>query len=336
MMRAEEKTRMVCLLLSLALAVGTGCLIEGGSGSDDPDDPLIGDDGGSGGGDGELPPTPVERALFILSATDIRTEGWQTRYAGYDVFVVSAGMSASDVALVRDEFPDCRLLAYTNAQDVPIGLHSSNSYYQALEAAFDSSLCIRDLDTDKVVRIYGAVPGVPGAGTPAYVMDRDSADALVAFLRDVTMPTGWDGLYVDQCTQTWANWRLDALTELTGNFDINHDGMGDRLPSVRTQYETWRPYFTERLREELGSDVVIIGNSGGALADPSLNGITLEGVGSRFTVEEAELALSGARAATGHPFLAVLWATTVESETPSLELAGSLDGVHYGELDELE
>jgi hypothetical protein len=296
-----------------------------------------------GGGDKDLgdklgvdppeDPIPTETAFYLLQPYHLRAADWPGRFAGTDVFVANASMSSDDLAVLRASFPEARLLAYTSAQDVPIGLFPANPYFQELDAAFDSSLCIRNLATGNVVRIYGAVEGDPSAGLPAWVPREESIEALVGFHRDVTMSRDWDGLYVDQCNAAYPNWRIDVLLDVAPSFDFNGDGLGDLPGRLRTEYALWRPVLTQRLREELGDDVVLVANSGGALEDAALNGITLEGVGSRFEPAVAEAALAGARAATTHPFLAVLWATTPESEVPSRDLALALEGVHFGVID---
>ncbi len=302
------------------------------------------DPGGSsgGGGDDKLPPDdgtdpPVEgQAFFILQGTHLRSDEWPEAFADYDVLVTTPSLGADDVAGIRADLPGVRLLAYTNVQDMPLGLHSANAYWRGLEAVFDSSLCIRNLSTGNVVRIYGADPEDLSVGTPAYIMSREAADVLVAFHRDVTMTAGWDGMYVDQCTALYPSWKVSQLLDITTNFDIDDDGFGDLPASLLAQHETWRPYFTQRLREELGEAAVIVGNSGGPLADAALNGITLEGVGARFTVAEAGAYLDEAEAATSRPFLAILWATTAESEAPSRELADARESVHFGVIESVD
>ncbi len=323
------------LLLTVFLSVG-GCLTLPEPGTDPPPGAKAADSTDGGEDDPPVDPPPAvdpPRAFHFLQSTHLWSPDWPEAYAEYDVFVANPSLTADNLATIRADIPGAMCLASGSAQDVPIHVYPNNPYFAALDAAFDSSLCIRNLTTGDVVRIYGAEPGDPGAGIPAFIVRKESADALVAFHRDVTMAAGWDGLYVDMCTGAYPNWKLEDLLEIAPNFDIDDDGVGDHTADLHIQYGTWRPYFTQRLREELGSQVVIVGNSGGPLADAALNGITLEGVGSRFTIAEARSALDGAEAAAWAPFLAVLWATTPESEQPSLDLAAEREGVHFGRVE---
>ena len=99
---------------------------------------------------------------------------------------------------------------------------------------------------------------------------------------------------------------------------------------IQDIYRTWRPYYTEQLRAAIGEDLLLVGNSGGPLVDPHLNGITLEGVGDRFEVLTARGYFHDQAAVSHSPFMAVAWATTVASEAPSWELAPEVPGLHYG------
>ena len=116
-------------------------------------------------------------------------------------------------------------------------------------------------------------------------------------------------------------------------FDCDGDGIADSIGKVEAQYAQYRPVFTQRLRQELGTAKILVGNAGGPLGDPSLHGITLEGVGVRFTVEQARGYLAEQEGLGFAPFTAVLWATTDPSRVPSRELAAEFHGAHFGVLD---
>ena len=64
---------------------------------------------------------------------------------------------------------------------------------------------------------------------------------------------GWDGVYLDQCTEVFPESRKRLLERITTRFDVDGDGVADDLATLDLQYETWRPYFTARLREELAA-----------------------------------------------------------------------------------
>jgi hypothetical protein len=201
-------------------------------------------------------------------------------------------------------------------QDIPLGFYAGNPYYDALAAVFDSSLRVIDLATGDMVRQQGAT-AVPGSGTPHYIVQQSTAEILVAFTRDVMLVKDFDGLYIDQSNGRYPPWRRVMLEALTGGFDTNGDGAPETVAAAELQYETWRPYFTARLREEIGPDRIVIANSGGALGDPNLNGITLEGVGSRFTTAQGTTYLLEQKAVGQAPFFGVLWGTVPDSVEPS-------------------
>lgn len=274
-------------------------------------------------------PESVPEAYFILHAADVRAEDWPQAYERYDLLVCSPSIPAETVARIRADLPEAVLLAYWNSQDLPLGNHTGNPYWDAFEAVFDSSLCLTNLDTGGMVRVQG-YDGTPGSGLPQYVFRPEIIEIVVAFHRDVTMAAGWDGMYLDQTNAVYPNWRRATVLAQTTNFDVDGDGLADRIDDVAAQWAANRPLYTQRLREVLGGSVCLVANSGGALGDPALNGITLEGVGSRFTADEGRSHLIGQRAVSMAPFTAVLWATTPESSEPSRLVAEEFPGVHWG------
>lgn len=300
-----------------------------GPASEDPKDGIdVGDEIGPGGID---VPEDAKRAYFVLHAEELRTPEWPSAYLDYDLFVCSAGITMADFQTIRDGVPGATLLAYTNLQDIAIG-PTENPYYEELNAVFDSSLCVTDLHTGNVVRVYGRDPDIPGSGVPSWIVGRRSADILAAFHRDVTMPMGWDGLYVDNCIKVYPNWRKQRIDEQTDSIDVDDDGIPDSWDQVDAIYEAWRPYFTERLRTLLGSSAILVGNAGGPLGDPNLNGITLESVGTRFTVSQARQYFTGQSVLATLPHVNVAWIVVPGDVAPTLSLAQELNDVWVGEV----
>jgi hypothetical protein len=313
--------------LAVTLLWGLGCLSMPDFRTDD-DDPGGGDgkveDGGGGG-------TAVDRAYFLLQGSDLRSPDWPDAWADYDLFVCNPSLPAADVALIREDVPGATVLAYTNVADIRWDPEADNPYYQALTAVFEESYLLHDTATGEIVRIQG-YDGTPGSGLPMWVVRPPSADVLADFHRDVTMQAGWDGLYVDQCTPTVPPWRQDAILAQTTQFDYDGDGVSDRMVDLVAAFEAGRPYFTARLRDLLGDEVVLVGNAGGGVADGSLNGITLEGAGERFTEAEARAILLDARAVAHAPWKAAVWVVEEGNVEVSLRLAEEISGVHYGEV----
>ncbi len=312
--------------LCLAALAAAGCVGQPPSAPGSGDDP--GGDPKDSLGDPEPDPA-LPSAYFTLEVIDLLDESWPDDYAAYDVFVCNPSMPGTRVAQARADRPDATFLAYTNVADLHIRNFPGNPYWDLMEATFDSTRCVIDLDTGHVVRIHGH-DGTPGSGVPYFVMQQEPADILVAFHRDVTMAAGFDGLYLDNCTRNMPNWRYEDLLESSSSLDLDGDGTADDATAAPGLYFTWRAYYTQRLREELGEGVLLVGNSGGALADPALNGITLEGVGDRFDVEEARSHFEGQEAVSVAPFLGVAWVTTPDSEAPTRAFVPEYPGLRYG------
>ena len=338
-MRLENLRVVPALVMALSLSFTPGCLSVPDIGTDDPakeqEDPGGGsggggDDGGSGGGgdSGGNPAELAQRAYFVLQGSDLRSDDWPDAFAEYDVFVCNPSLDASQIATIRADFPDAVLLAYTNAQDMQWNPSTENPYLQALAAAIDESMLLRDLETGQVLRIQG-YDGTPGSGIPMWVPQTNSVDALVQFHVDQTMQVDWDGLYVDQCNAEMPNWRSNAVLEQSSQFDFDGDGFPDRIADLKLAYANGRTYLTSQLRAAF-PDAVIVGNSGGALLDPALNGITLEGAGDRFSELEARTILEEAASVARGPWTAVLWVTTQESVEVTAEISEDTDGVYFG------
>ena len=289
----------------------------------DPDD--------SSGPDDIEVPDEFASAYFILHASDTRTPEWPEAYRDYDVLVCSAGISSTDFQTIRAGLPGATLLASTNLQDMFFG-PPSNPYYQELRAVFDSTLCITDLHTGNVVRVFGWDPDIPGSGIPGWIVGQESAEILAKFHRDVTMPTGWDGLYIDNCTRVVPNWRKNIVNTQTDSFDVDSDGVADTWAEVDALYATWRPFFTEHLRVLLGSTAVLVGNAGGPLGDFSLNGICLESVGSRFTVPQARQYFGDQHVVSRSPKTNIAWVIHPEDLAPTISLAQEIPALWVGDV----
>jgi hypothetical protein len=317
---------MGAALFFAALFSATGCetvsVRDSRGAADDP--------AASGPEDGSV--SSEKRAYYMLHNDDISGPGWEARLAGYEVFVCDPSFDNRKLQRIRTAIPKARLLAATSAQDALIDRFQENAYFRALAVRFDSTLCIRDLVTGNVVRIYQREQST--AAVPAFVMRRESADALVAFHRDITMEVGWDGLYVDMLTNEWSVSRKRRLEEITTTYDIDNDGVADTLYDLDRTYETWRPYFTQQLRDALGATTILIGNAGGRLADPALNGITLEKVGERFSLHQARWYFMIQKLYSDYPPLSIGWVFDAPHEGATLQLARELDWVHFGQIDE--
>lgn len=275
-------------------------------------------------------PPPVEeevdQAFFILQQHHLQESGWPSDYAHYRLFVCNPSLPQEDVDRVRADVPGAKLIAYTSAMDVPIDSFPESPYFAALAEAFPQSYCIRDLNTGNVVHVFGHGTDYAVA---SYIPREPSIQALVNFHANVTMQVSWDGFYVDQCNAAYPNHRKNTLLSITDRFDVDANNIPDSMELLVVRYAEGRPLLTQKLRERFPAKI-IVANSGGALGDPALNGLCLEGVGDRFTIEQARTILSQQRAVSRAPFHAVLWNTSEPSEDPSWILAEEQDGVYFG------
>jgi hypothetical protein len=283
--------------------------------------------------DPEFEEVPLEskRAYHILQHGDLTDPTWPGEFRNYRVFMCNPSFEARHIDQIHADIPRSLCFAAVSAQDAALGLFPDNPYWEAFEAAFDTSLCIRNLATGNVVRLYGYDPDNPDAEAyPAFVMRRRSADALAAFHRDVTMQAGWDGLYIDMFTARWQPWKKALLESVAPSYDIDDDGLADNRTKIDQLYTTWLPYFTQRLRNMLGRDVILIGNTDGLVNNRQLNGISLENVGPRHSINAARWYIMSQLVMSDRPLFSIVWAIREESERPSLQLAQELDWVYLG------
>jgi hypothetical protein len=263
------------------------------------------------------------RAFFIVNRAQLESAAWPEQYVAYGLFVCDPAMGPEDFQTIRTVFPDAIVLAYANAQNARIAM-SDSPYWQAFTAAFDSALCIRNLETGSVVRLH--------QGLPSFVLRHESIEALVAFHRDVTMSLNVDGIYMDQVTLGYPEWKRVLLLQMAPLFDIDDDGVADDLARLDATYAAWKPHFLQRLREEVGDLAVVLANTNGPLGHPGLNGMTIENVHFRFTVEEAAAWITQQHAVSWLPRYNVLWAIHGSSRAPSEALAACLPNTLVGDL----
>ena len=142
-------------------------------------------------------------------------------------------------------------------------------------------------------------------GLASYVLMKSSADVIVDFIVDWAEKYNFDGFYLDNqfSSASFAQYNPTG----GGSIDVNGDGTADSIADIIAQYTNWRPYFTQRLRERM-PNTIIIGNSGGPLSDPAMNGLSLE----MEYCKEVQMCIDifEAQKAVGiSPPLSILWLT---------------------------
>ena len=189
-------------------------------------------------------------------------------------------------------------------------------------SAFDAPTCAPDafdralaeiVDPGWAIhRLHASSSSVPicwyGFG-PLHVHSKTSTAALVPFLARWVEENGFDGLYIDEFFQEFpGKTYLGKYPEGT-LFDADGDGRADSVAEIEAMYVRNAPRFSFALRNALGNTslgehALLIANTGGALVDAALNGITIEACD-----DEAQCAeWFAAQAAVAHaPPLSVMW-----------------------------
>ena len=103
------------------------------------------------------------------------------------------------------------------------------------------------------------------------------------------------------------------------HYDCDGDGKPNTDEELQTQWKSWRPYLVAQVRAALGPDAILIGNTGGAMSLPGLNGITIE---MEWCGTDAELcldAVEGSRAVAHQPCVDVFWLTQAQAVPPRVQ-----------------
>lgn len=277
-------------------------------------------------------------AFLILNQTDVEEAWWPYRKFHFSHWVCSGVISQpladpqafDSLATVTGSTK----LVYIGARPIPLrngvgAVGAAATYYNALNAAVDSIMCLWDMDADTMI-VYA------NDGGGSYIPYPEIIDSLVAFHSAYTMANAeWDGIYVDECTATPPS---GLQTQLAGITNWSCDGdtsTAETWNDLLAQWAAYRPTLTAALRQMAGSSKIIVGNSGGALNDPYLNGITLEDVGTRFTLAQAASHFRAQRAASKYkPFLGIAWAadTSATNINACLAVTDSVPGVIFGHI----
>lgn len=142
---------------------------------------------------------------------------------------------------------------------------------------FDHALAVTDLETGYPLCVANNGNASGLYNVAGYVVTPAAAEQLAAFHKDVTMALPWDGLYVDEFDAAFPPSWISTFADQSSAYDINNDGIADTLGDLQAQYAAFKPYFSQKLREAIGEDKLLIANSGtNVLGDASLNGITIE------------------------------------------------------------
>ena len=289
---------------------------------------------------GQPTPWPVSRghAYYKLTAADLANTSWPAGFEHYSLFIAVPDLSATELAKVKATVPGAKVLAYSDMSWVYVGAGCSEGN-RNFSAYFKPQWAITDLRTGLPVCPFGAAatpldPSPKLTPVAAAVLMQESADALVAYHREVTLAAPYDGLYVDDFEYAFpASWATNVVNVTNGAFDTDGDGLPDSLASLQAQYSAWKPYYSAQLRQLLGSRLLLANTGSPSASDAALDGQTIEFewcTASRGGVRACVDELNGqhatsraAGAAAGRTALSVMWLTDAKAlpaETQCSEL----------------
>ena len=280
------------------------------------------------------------KAFYILFAPDIDDPGFGAKYAAYrgGAFIVNPqNGTRAHTDKVRREVPGSTVLLYFDFNHAPLksagGCATGHpmgdrpnrdcsiypcgdgNYTLGLQALWKEEWRLRKINKHVLKKdTFEAICTYPGPW--GYVWQRDSADAVAAYLAGVVKDAGFDGIYLDGRVNGHIYSHILAMFPKDAAIDADGDGKADTVDEIQAQYDAWAQYATFALRRELGDDAdayVIISNSAGPLSDPMLNGISVEAESCKdhaqcLTALKAQEAVAYA----GNP-LSVLWLTHSEA-----------------------
>jgi hypothetical protein len=83
--------------------------------------------------------------------------------------------------------------------------------------------------------------------------------------------------HMEDCTHRHVNGVVSRPPGCESNFAIDVTGANSSIADLQAQYAAWRPYYTAKLRAAMGPSKILIANAPApSVADPALNGITIE------------------------------------------------------------
>jgi hypothetical protein len=278
-------------------------------------------------------------AYYILFDYDVEAPSWPKGFEQYSLFVASPqNMTSTLVDKVRRTIPGSKVVLYWDSQDVPIrhgcssghvmgdkpGRNCSTSYRcgkgkwtDEINKVFESRLALRQLHDDgRDPTVICTYPGLA-----RYVPCRESVEIVTKLITRWVTETAFDGVYLDMSLRSslYATVAREQLPQF-GKVDANGDSRPDSLDDIIDQYVAWRPVLSHELRTRLPSHI-IIGNSAGALSDPSFSGLTIEmeACTDLSRCADALVAQHEASSALSAPQNSIMWLTHAESVPPKVQ-----------------
>ena len=258
----------------------------------------------------------MNRAFFIATGAHARLdlEERKALFGNMSLIVCTPEIGDTYILAIREAAaPGARILAY-DCSLMWQAMTFKSPYWQAKQAAVNPTVYPEALS--------------PPYPYPFYRLDAHTAHRLADFHVAVTMDKGvrghdgFDGLYFDLHNHRMAEQKYAILREAIG---------ARKAKEFHLDWTEGKLVLTSILRQRLGPDVILIANTGGGSVDPALNGITLEGVGDRFSAVSSLGMFMAHRMNNPHEPIGVCWKTTMASEATSDSLA-SIPWIYTGTM----
>jgi hypothetical protein len=297
-------------------------------------------------------PPPAPRGLFPFDAKLLSSD--PTYLKQFNIFVAHSETTGAQIEQLRHLLSpkNITVLMYSDYSWVYLrkgcskccgsGAVECKAKCDALEAVFNASWAVTNLHTNTPVCPFGE-----GHAVAAFIPNAESAPIMAQYI--ASQAVDFDGVYVDDLVHEFSPTFMANIENITGNYyDIDGDGVRDTRRDVAAQFTAWQPVYLSLLRQHLGDNHVIIGNTGQpSTPHPALNGISIElewcnevAPSNTSRVHECQetLAASVAQAAlSGRPALNIVWLTKSRTagqcaarDALLLALPGVVSGVDVG------
>jgi len=253
-------------------------------------------------------------------------------YEEFSVFIVQPQNITSGLVQKIKKTTGATVLAYWDSIHIPIKVGCSTghvmgdrpgrncptsypcgagNYSTTINYIFPPNYALNMINSNGTNSIICDYPGLA-----TYIPSQDSANIIANFLSDVILDTQMDGIYLDNSVdvQLLEATFVPLLEKI--DFDCDGDGKKNTIKEFLMQYQAWAPSVAFQLREKLGPNAIILGNSAGSLSNPVFNGITLE-MESCLDTKVCTDALLGQYSVHPNGALSILWLTHSEVMPPA-------------------
>jgi len=273
-----------------------------------------------------------QKGFYILFANQVEDPTWPKGYEGFSVFIVQPQNITSDLVQMIKKTTGATVLAYWDSIHIPIKVGCSTGhvmgdkpgrncttsyqcgpgdYSRAISQMFPPKYALNMINSNGTYSIMCTYPGLA-----TFIPSQDTSKIIANFLSKVVFDAQFDGIYLDNTVDVQLLEKGFESILQNIDFDCDGDGKKNTMTEFLMQYQAWAPYVAFQLRQNLGPNAFILGNSAGALSNPDFNGITLE-MEACLETKVCMDALQGQYSVHPNGALSILWLTHSEVMPPS-------------------